>query len=56
MTILNARDEAGNVTGAHDAYNKGDIVDYNRVLYEPLVDGNVYSPDSYPAGWQEVSR
>lgn len=43
-------------TGAHDAYNTGDIVDYNGVLYESLVDGNVYSPDSYPAGWQEVSR
>ena len=39
-------------TGAHDAYNKGDIVDYNGVLYESLMDGNVYSPDAYPAGWR----
>lgn len=38
-------------TGAHDAYNKGDIVNYNGVLYESLIDGNAYSPDSYPAGW-----
>ena len=38
-------------TGAHDAYNKGDIVDYNGTLYRSLIDGNVYSPDSYPAGW-----
>jgi hypothetical protein len=38
-------------TGAHDAYNKGDIVNYNGVLYESLIDGNVYSPDAYPAGW-----
>ena len=38
-------------TGAHDAYNKGDIVNYNDTLYESLIDGNVYSPDAYPAGW-----
>lgn len=38
-------------TGAHDAYSKGDVVDYNGVLYESLIDGNVYSPDAYPAGW-----
>lgn len=39
-------------TGAHDAYNKGDIVDYNGTLHESLIDGNVYSPDAYPAGWK----
>ena len=39
-------------TGAHDAYNTGDIVNYNGVLYESLIDGNVYSPDAYPAGWK----
>jgi len=41
-------------TGAHDAYNEGDIVSYNGKLYESLIDGNVYSPDAYPAGWKEV--
>jgi len=41
-------------TGAHDAYNKGDIVNYNGGLYESLIDGNVYAPDAYPAGWKEV--
>ena len=39
-------------TGAHDAYNIGDIVDYNGTLYESLIDGNVYSPEEYPAGWK----
>ena len=39
-------------TGAHDAYNTGDIVNYNGVLYESLIDSNVYSPDAYPAGWK----
>jgi hypothetical protein len=39
-------------TGAHDAYGVGDIVDYNVSLYESLINGNVYSPDEYPAGWK----
>ena len=42
-------------TGAHDAYNKGDIVDYNGTLYKSLMDGNVYSPEEYPAGWEIYS-
>ena len=41
-------------TGAHDAYNKGDIVNYNGALYKSLINGNVYSPDAYPAGWEVV--
>lgn len=41
-------------SGSHDAYNNGDIVDYNGILYKSLIDGNVYSPDEYPAGWEVV--
>ena len=43
-------------SGAHDAYNTGDIVDYNGTLYESTMDGNTYSPDEYPAGWREVTE
>lgn len=39
-------------TGAHDAYNKGDIVNYNGTLYMSKMEGNVYSPDEYPDGWE----
>ena len=39
-------------TGAHDAYNIGDVVNYNGTLYKSLIDGNVYSPDVYPTGWE----
>lgn len=39
-------------TGAHDAYNTGDVVDYKGQLYQSTIDGNVYAPDAYPAGWQ----
>lgn len=41
-------------TGAHDAYDKGDIVNYNGTLYRSTMDGNTYAPDVYPAGWEEV--
>ena len=36
--------------GATDAYNKGDIVDYNGVKYISTVDANVWAPDVY--GWE----
>ncbi len=39
-------------SGGHDAYNIGDIVDYNGTLYKSLIDGNVYSPEEYPTGWE----
>lgn len=38
--------------GASDAYNTGDIVSYNDVLYISTIDGNVWSPEAYPAGWE----
>jgi hypothetical protein len=41
-------------TGAHDAYNKGDIVNYDGTHYKSLIDGNTYSPEAYPAGWEVV--
>lgn len=40
--------------GASDAYNTGDVVSYNGVLYRSLIDGNVYSPEAYPQGWEVV--
>lgn len=42
-------------TGAHDAYKTGDIVNYNGKLYISTIDGNVWAPDVYPAGWEECS-
>ena len=38
--------------GATDAYNTGDIVSYNGTLYRSTIDGNVWAPDAYPAGWE----
>lgn len=37
--------------GAQDAYMTGDVVNYKGKLYRSLVDGNVHSPEVYPAGW-----
>ena len=44
-------------TGAQDAYNKGDKVHYptkEDPVYESLIDANVYSPETYPAGWKQI--
>ena len=38
-------------SGAHDAYNTGDVVSCSGTLYQSLMDGNVWSPEVYPAGW-----
>ena len=43
-------------TGALDAYNTGDIVNYNGVLYRSLIDGNTWPPDAYPDGWEVVTQ
>ena len=41
---------------AENAYMKGDKVRYNGKVYESLIDNNVWKPDEYPAGWQEVTE
>jgi len=43
-------------TGAADAYNKGDIVDYDGTLYRSTIDGNVWSPSEYPTGWEAYTE
>jgi len=45
-------------TGAQDAYAKGDKVWYperDTTVYVSLIDGNIWSPDAYPDGWETVS-
>lgn len=44
--------------GAHDAYYTGDKITYNGKHYVCIMPENAactYSPDVYPAGWQEVT-
>lgn len=43
-------------TGSHDAYNTGDIVNYKGELYKSLIDGNAWTPDVYPAGWEKYTE
>lgn len=38
-------------TGAHDAYHTGDKITYNGKRYKCILDGCVWAPDVYPAGW-----
>ena len=42
--------------GASDAYNTGDVVSYGGKLYKSTIDGNVWAPDAYPAGWEPVKE
>lgn len=43
-------------TGAHDAYNKGDVVNYNGTLYKSLIDGNIHAPDEQPTLWEVIEE
>ena len=39
-------------TGAHDSYNVGDKITYNGKHYICKMNGCVWTPDAYPAGWE----
>lgn len=36
-------------------YMKGDKVMFEGQAYESLIDNNIWSPSSYPAGWQLIN-
>lgn len=38
-------------TGSHNAYNTGDTVIFEGVVYESLIDNNTWSPADYEPGW-----
>ena len=37
------------------AFSKGERCYWGDVLYESLLDSNTWTPEEYPAGWQEVT-
>ena len=39
---------------AANPYKKGDKVMFEGKVYESTIDGNVWSPSAYPAGWQLI--
>ena len=43
-------------TGAHDAYQTGQGVTWNGQRYRSTIDNNVWSPDVYPQGWEQVEE
>lgn len=60
-----ATDENGNPTDEipewvqpndTNPYNTGDKVKYNDKVYESLINNNVWSPEAYPQGWQEIEE
>ena len=42
--------------GASDAYNVGDVVSYKGTLYKSVIDANVWSPETYPQGWDTYTE
>ena len=40
-------------TGAHDCYNTGAKITFKGEKYTCLIDGCVWSPEEYPAGWKK---
>lgn len=41
-------------TGAHDAYNEGDKITFEGEKYVCKMNGCVWNPKDYPAGWKKV--
>lgn len=42
-------------TGPHDAYMTGGTTTFNGRKYRSRIDNNVWSPEQYPGGWEEVT-
>ena len=40
--------------GGHNPYNTGDRVLWQGSVYVSVMDGNVWNPTDYPAGWERV--
>lgn len=49
--VKNGYDEWSQPTGAHDTYNKGDVVWYLEKLYISTVDNNAYAPGVVSGHW-----
>lgn len=43
-------------TGAHNCYNKGSKITFEGEKKICNIDGCVWSPDAYPAAWEEVTN
>ena len=42
--------------GSTDAYQVGDKITYNGKKYKCILANCVWTPDAYPAGWEEVTE
>ena len=43
-------------TGAQDAYQKGEVCRFEGRVWRSLLDGNGYSPQAHPSGWEAVGE
>lgn len=52
--VVDVVDEFKQPQGGHDAYKTGDKVMFDGEVWESTMDGNVWSPAGYPAGWKKA--
>ena len=43
-------------TGAQDAYQKGEVCRFEGRVWRSLLDGNGYSPQAHPSGWEAAGE
>ena len=41
---------------AAEAFSRGECGWWNGVIYKSVMDGNVHTPDDYPAGWSALTN
>lgn len=49
-------EDAEKARDAITAYQKGDKVRYNSVIYESLINNNSWSPDAYAQAWKVIEE
>lgn len=52
----NPNDALPFVSIATSPYMRGDCCEFESKIYKSIMDNNTWSPEDYPAGWEEVSK
>ena len=56
MTSLDGTPQEWVQPDSANAYMIGDKVVYEGVIYESVIDNNIWSPIAYPQGWKVVEE
>ena len=56
LTSENGEPQEWQQPSSTNPYLTGDKIIYNGLIYESLIDNNVWAPDAYPDGWKLLSE